>query len=195
MPDFPEIPHAAAAPIRHLHLQAPVVWLVHEEATNWAKLVEGKRVPEAGVCRAPLDPWHRLGERCLSLRDQPCLPGHMPVAVHSPFGSQPWLPFRGLGAPPTSHHTDRMERPLGICQAAKSPHPSGLLAPVFPAEPLLQRGDIPVFGCFCPMGQLGCAKLQTCRNGHSFIWVQSKEKLHGLSETIPDRDWCAFWSL
>ena len=31
-------------------------WLVHEEATNWAKLVEGKWVPEAGVCKAPLDP-------------------------------------------------------------------------------------------------------------------------------------------
>lgn len=76
MPDFPEIPQAAVEPIHHLYLQAPAIWLVHEEATKQAKCVEGKGVPPA---------WHSLRERRLSLRDQPCLPGHMPVAMHSPF--------------------------------------------------------------------------------------------------------------
>lgn len=79
---------------------------------------------------------------------------------------------------------------------SKSPCPPGLLAPVFPAEPLLQsRGTDQSLGCSPPMGQEGPARLQTCGNWHNLIWVQTQEKLHGSSKTIPDRDWCAFLSL
>ena len=124
-------------------------------------------------------------------RNQPCLPGHMPAAMHSSLSSQPWLSFRGLGAPPTSHHANREETPPWNLPGSKVPSFIRCPHPCFPPQiPCHRGGTQQSLECSHVIMTKNSKRIPSLhrghRNGHNFIWVQTKEDVHRSSETITD---------
>lgn len=91
-----------------------------------------------------------LEKRCPWVED---LQGHMPVAMHSCFGEC------------SSNFPQHKQGRETLGQLPGNNIPSSIRSPHrhFPTEPLLQRGDTPVFWVL--HGAAGSAQLQTCKIG------------------------------